>query len=64
MAIARAGNLPTVALAARGHCKRKDLPIVALPAQAVNLPNVPVAMRAGNLPTVALVVHGHHETPR
>ena len=61
MAIARAGDLPIVALTVRGHCEHNNLPIVALPGQAVNLPNVPVAARAGDLPVVALVVRGHQE---
>jgi hypothetical protein len=61
VAIARAGDLPIVSLAARGHCHCNDLPIVALPAQAVNLPDIPIAARAGGLPVVTLVVHGHHK---
>ena len=61
VAIARAGNLPIIALASHGHRKRDSLPIIALPAQAANLPNIPVAARAGNLPVAALVVRGHHE---
>ena len=56
-----AGNSPVVALAGRGHCKHKDLPIVALPPQAVNLPDVPVAVRAGNLAVATLIVRGHCE---
>ncbi len=61
MAIVRAGVLPIVALAARGHRKHDNLSIVALPAQAANLPGIPVAPRAGNLPVLALVVCGHHK---
>jgi hypothetical protein len=61
MAIARAGDLPIVALTVRGHCEHNNLPFVALPGQAVNLPDVPVAARASDLPIVALVVRGHHE---
>jgi hypothetical protein len=61
MVIARAGDLPIIVLAARGHIKRNDLFIVALPAQAVNLPCIPVAARTGDLPVLALVVRGHHK---
>ena len=56
--IARAGNSPVGALAVRGHCERDNLPIVTLPAQAVNLPDIPVATRASNLPVIAIIVRG------
>ena len=65
MAIARAGDLPIVALAAHGHRKRNNLPIVALPAHARNLPVVALVVRGhhkrGSLPVIALTVHGHLE---
>ena len=70
-------NLPVVAFAACGHQARRRLAgrcpccgwpsqaqqfaHLALPLQAVNLSDVPVAACAGNLTIIALVVHGHCE---
>jgi hypothetical protein len=47
--VARAGNLPVVAVATHDHHVHGNSPL-ATPAAHANLPNIVIAARAGNLP--------------